>query len=247
MVSMATERTKSSEKVKNGVLGVLILWSIISLVVIVVWATSPGLKGSASCRAELQEVTEKLEEAKVKWTKDKVALEELLEAERQQQAQRRAEVALLLRRLSAANHTLEECRQEQVVLNRNITVLLETLEEFRQSEANLTAQLRLREDQVELLQENVTQLLHQTESCFSLKVAAESQRLAAESQTRACQSSRHFLDKQLLRCKNTSSSPVQCRSSTSSPTSARSVAPPLSAPLTAGWLVWVTWAVLRLT
>lgn len=111
---MATERTKSSEKVKNGVLGVLILWSIISLVVIVVWATSPGLKGSASCRAELQEVTEKLEEAKVKWTKDKVALEELLEAERQQQAQRRAEVALLLRRLSAANHTLEECRQEQV-------------------------------------------------------------------------------------------------------------------------------------
>lgn len=52
-------------------------------------------------------------------------------------------------------------------------------------------------DQVELLQENVTQLLHQTASCFSLQMAAESQKLAAESQTKACESSKNFLQKQL--------------------------------------------------
>lgn len=106
---------------KNGVLGLLALWAIISLVVIVVWATSPGLKGSAACRAELQEVTEKLEGAKVVWNKDKVALEELLEAERQQQEQQRAEISLLLLRLGAINSTLEERQQEQVRLCSGLT------------------------------------------------------------------------------------------------------------------------------
>lgn len=119
MVSMDPGVSKSSQKVKNCVLGLLALWAIISLVVIVVWATSPDLKGSAACRAELQEVTEKLEGAKVVWNKNKVALEELLEAERQQQEQQRAEIALLLQRLGAINGTLEECRQEQVRLARS--------------------------------------------------------------------------------------------------------------------------------
>lgn len=114
MVSMAAGVSKSSQKVKNVVLGLLALWSVVSLVVIVVWATSPDLKGSAECRAELQEVTEKLEGAKAVWNKNKVALEELVEAERQQQQQQRAEMALLLQNLSAVNSTLGECRQEQV-------------------------------------------------------------------------------------------------------------------------------------
>lgn len=52
-------------------------------------------------------------------------------------------------------------------------------------------------DQVELLQENQTQLLHQTASCFSLKVAAESQKTAAEIQNKACESNQQFMQKQL--------------------------------------------------
>lgn len=111
---MAAEVSKSSQKVKNGVLGLLALWSIISLVVIVVWATSPDLKGSAECRAALQESTEKLEGAKVVWNKNKIALEDLLEEEKQQHEQRRAEIAVLLQRLGEINSTLDECRQEQV-------------------------------------------------------------------------------------------------------------------------------------
>lgn len=114
MVSMAAEVSKSSQKVKNGVLGLLALWSIISLVVIVVWATSPDLKGSAECRAALQESTEKLEGAKVVWSKNKIALEELLEAEKEQHERRRAEVAVLLQHLGDINSTLDECRREQV-------------------------------------------------------------------------------------------------------------------------------------
>lgn len=95
-------------------LALLALWSIISLVIIVVWATSPDLKSSAQCRGELQELTEKLEGAKVVWNKNKQALEELVEAEREKQEQQRAEILLLLGRLNATNVTLEECLQEKV-------------------------------------------------------------------------------------------------------------------------------------
>lgn len=111
---MAPVVKKSSQKVKNAVLVLLALWSIISLVVIVVWATSPDWKGSTACRAELLEVTEKMEAAKVVWNKNKVALEDLLKAERQQRDKQRTEISLLLERLSATNSTLEECQQEQV-------------------------------------------------------------------------------------------------------------------------------------
>jgi len=106
--------SKSSQRVKNVVIGVLALWSIISLVTIVVWATSPDLKGSAQCRADLQDMTEKLEGAKVVFSKDKVALEELVEEAREEQVRQRGEILVLLGRLNATNATLEECRQENV-------------------------------------------------------------------------------------------------------------------------------------
>ncbi|XP_041792104.1 uncharacterized protein si:ch211-1a19.3 [Chelmon rostratus] len=197
--------SKSSQKAKNVVLALLALWSIISLVVIVVWATSPDLKSSAQCRAELQDVTEKLEGAKVVWNKNKVALEELVEAAREEQARQRAEILLLLGRLNTTNATLEECRQENVVLNGNISVLQETIEQLRQTELNLTARLGLQEEHIEALQQNVTQNVHQTTSCYSLKAAAESQMLAAQSQTKACESGQQYLQKQLLKCKDVDS------------------------------------------
>lgn len=108
--------SKSSHTAKNVVIGLLALWSIVSLVIIVVWATSPDLKGAAQCRTELQEMTEKLEGAKVVFSKNKVALEELVEEAREEQVRLRGEILLLLGRLNATNATLEECRQENVSL-----------------------------------------------------------------------------------------------------------------------------------
>ena len=108
--------SKSSQTAKNVVLALLALWSIVSLIVIVVWATSPDLKSAAQCRHELQETTEKLEGAKVVYYKNKVALEELVEASREKQERQRQEILLLLGRLNATNITLEECRQENVSL-----------------------------------------------------------------------------------------------------------------------------------
>lgn len=182
------------------VLALLALWSIISLIIIVVWSTSPSLKGAAQCRQELQDTVEKMEGAKVMYNKDKVDLEKRVKTAMEEQARQRTEILLLLERVNATNATLEECRQETVVLNGNISALQEDMEQLRQREANLTAQLVLQEEHIETLQENVTQANHQTMSCFSLKAAAESQMSAAQTQTQACESSKQYLQKRLLKC-----------------------------------------------
>lgn len=44
---------------------------------------------------------------------------------------------------------------------------------------------------------NLTQAVHQTETCLSLKAAADSQMLAAQSMTKACESKQQYLEKQL--------------------------------------------------
>lgn len=193
--------SKSSQKAKSVVIALLALWSVISLVVIVVWATSPDLKSSAQCRVLLQDTKEKLEGAKVVWAADRAALEEKVVEERDKQARLTADNLLLLGRLHATNASLEESRQQNVVLNVNISVLQEEVEQLRQAEVNLTAQLGLKEDHIDALQQNLTQASHQTESCFSLKDAAQSQMAAAQTQTRACQSNQQYLNKQLQKCK----------------------------------------------
>ncbi|XP_034021591.1 uncharacterized protein si:ch211-1a19.3 isoform X2 [Thalassophryne amazonica] len=189
--------SKSSQKVKNVLIAILALWSIISLIIIVVWATSPDLKGAAQCRTELQEATEKLEGAKVVFAKDKAALEEMVEEAREERSRQQAAFLVLLGRLNATNASLEECQQQKALLNMNISALQQQVELHQQTEANLTTQLVLQEDHIENLEQNLTQAFHFTKSCFSLKEAAQNQMMAAESQTKACQSSQQYLQKQL--------------------------------------------------
>nr|XP_046248466.1 uncharacterized protein si:ch211-1a19.3 [Scatophagus argus]XP_046248467.1 uncharacterized protein si:ch211-1a19.3 [Scatophagus argus]XP_046248468.1 uncharacterized protein si:ch211-1a19.3 [Scatophagus argus] len=223
--------SNSSQKVKNMVIALLALWSIISLIIIVVWATSPDLKSSAQCRAELQEVTEKMEGAKVVYNKNKVALEEMVEAEREERVRHKAEILVLLERLNTTNATLEECQQENVILNGNISVLQEKIEQLRQTEANLTAQLSLQEDQIEALQQNVTQTVLETMSCYNLNTAAKSHMLAAENQIKACEVGRQYLQKQLQKCKEVESeapSQLQPQAATTRPSSPAVTASPLA-------------------
>ncbi|XP_063747056.1 uncharacterized protein si:ch211-1a19.3 [Eleginops maclovinus] len=201
---MATA-SKSSQTAKNVVLALLALWSVVSLIIIVVWATSPDLKSSARCRAELQDVTEKLEGAKVVFGKNMVAVEQLLEDARNAEEKLKADFLVLVGRLNETNATLEECRQENVVLNWNISALQEKVELLRQTEANLTTQIGLQQDHIEALQQNMTEAGHQTETCVSLRTAAESQMMAAQSQTRACESRLQYQQKQLQKCKEVES------------------------------------------
>ncbi|RVE73766.1 hypothetical protein OJAV_G00034490 [Oryzias javanicus] len=113
-----TTPSKSSHKVKNALLVILTLWSIIAIIILVVWATSPNLKGAAQCRAELQDATERLEGAKVKFQKDKVALEEKVMEAREENNQKKREILLLMERLNTTNAKLEESRQENVSFHR---------------------------------------------------------------------------------------------------------------------------------
>lgn len=106
--------SKSSQKAKNIVLALLALWSIISLITIVVWATSPSPKPTTQCHDELQDITEKLEGSRVVWNKNKQALEDKVLEEKDKVKQQKVEILLLHERLNATNASLEECLQEKV-------------------------------------------------------------------------------------------------------------------------------------
>ncbi|KAM9761596.1 uncharacterized protein ACNS7B_003978 [Menidia menidia] len=239
--------SKSSQRAKNVVIGVLALWSIVALVTIVVWATSPDLKGSAQCRAELRDLTEKLEGAKVVFQKDKEALERHVEEAREEQDNLRGEIQVLLGRINQTNATLEECRQESVVLRGNISALQLDVEQLRQTEANLTAQLGLQEEQIDGLQHNLTLAVHQVESSSSLRAAAHSQMLAAQTETKACQSTQQYLEKQLQKCKVVESkAPEQTQQAGSSPAPSTDAAPRLAVDPLLSLLTLLVCAGLRL-
>ncbi|CAB1324571.1 unnamed protein product [Coregonus sp. 'balchen'] len=193
--------SKSSQTTRNIVIACLALWSVISLIIIVVWATSPDMKSASQCRAELQTLTEKHEGARVVYAKNKAALEEMVEEGRANQTRQLRETERLLERLGQTNVSLDDCRQENVILGGNITVLEKEIGMHKEIEANLTSEIMLNQEHIEFLQENLTQASHKWESCVALHSAAESRRIAAESQTKACESSKLYLQKQLQRCK----------------------------------------------
>lgn len=193
--------SKSSGQCTKVVIALLALWFIGSLITIVVWSTAPDFKSAAQCRAELKELTVQHEGSKVVCQKNQEALEQMVRQEREESDKLRVLIAALEERLNATNVTLEECRQDNLVLMTNISSLQETVDSLQLIQNNLTVQLSLKEDEIDLLQQNLTQAEHQTEACFSLKEAAEAQTKAAESQLRACQSNQGYLNKQLQKCK----------------------------------------------
>lgn len=205
--------SKSSQTGKNVAIALLALWSIISLIVIVVWSTSPDLKGSAHCHAKLQGATDELEDMKV-------ALEKQVKAAQETQDRQSAQILVLLGNLNATNHTLEEFRQENLILLANVSVLQENITQLLLTEANLTAQISLQQDLIDTLEHNLTQAVHQTKACISLRAAAESQMSAAQTQRQACESEKQFLRKKHQKCKQEDSkAPTQAPASDASPLS----------------------------
>ncbi|KAJ0032711.1 hypothetical protein NQD34_002792 [Periophthalmus magnuspinnatus] len=193
--------SKSSGTCQKLALSLLALWFIGSLITIVVWATAPDFKSAAQCRAELRDLTVQHEGSKVVCQKNQEALEQMVTQAREEQERLTIQILELNDKLNATNHTLEQSRMENLILMTNISALQETVETLEQIQANLTTQLDLKDDHIEALELNLTQAEHQTQSCFSLKDAAEAQTKAAESQTRACQSNQNYLQKQLQKCK----------------------------------------------
>ncbi|XP_029489596.1 uncharacterized protein LOC115109128 [Oncorhynchus nerka] len=198
-----------SKIICNIMIACLFLWSVSSLIIIVVWATSPDMKGDSQCRTDLQNLTEKHEEARVLSSKIKQALEEMVEEGRTNQTRQLINMERFLKRLGKTNVSLADCHQESVILGVNITVLEKEIEMHKEIEAKLTSEITLHQEHIKFLQVNLTWTSHKWVSCEALYSAAESQRIAAESQAKDCESNKQYLQKQLQMCKvNHHSEPV---------------------------------------
>lgn len=99
---------------RNIVIGLLALWSIISLIIIVVWATSPDMKGASECNNNLKKLKEKFAEEKGVWNKDRMALEEQVRQGRTNQSLLLTRMEQLKSQLLALNQSLESCHQQNV-------------------------------------------------------------------------------------------------------------------------------------
>ncbi|XP_051532242.1 uncharacterized protein si:ch211-1a19.3 [Myxocyprinus asiaticus] len=194
--------SKSSQTTRNIVIACLALWSIISLIIIVVWATSPEMKGATQCRTEMQALTERLEGEKVIWTKDRRAQEELVRQGWRNQTFLQNQIDQYKEQLRLLNESLESSLQENAFLNSNITFLESKIEEYRIVEGNLTAEISLQKDQIGALEHNLTLKAHELMSCGALQIAAKQLQTVAEKQTQACETSKQYLQKQLTKCKN---------------------------------------------
>ncbi|KAG1960202.1 uncharacterized protein si:ch211-1a19.3 [Pimephales promelas] len=194
--------SKSSQTTRNIVIACLALWSIISLVIIVVWATSPDMKGASQCRKEMQALTERHEGAKVVWNKDRKALEELVRQGWRNQTALQKQIDQYKEQIQILNISLNVSQQENVILNGNITVLESKIEEYKLIEGNLTTEISLQKDQIEALEHNLTLKAQELASCEAFRLASKQLQTAAERQTQACETTKQYLQKQLMKCKD---------------------------------------------
>ncbi|KAA0707876.1 hypothetical protein E1301_Tti009646 [Triplophysa tibetana] len=189
--------SKSSQTARNIVIALLAIWSIISIIIIVVWATSADMKSASKCRAELQELQEKHEGAKVVWTKDRKALEDLVRQGWRNQSVLQRQIEQQKEQMRFLNLSLEASQQENIILNGNITDLKGKIEEYKVIVGNLSTEISLQKDHIEGLEHNLTLKAQELDSCGALQIAAAQLQNAAEKQHKACETSKQFLQKQL--------------------------------------------------
>ncbi|KAK7127999.1 hypothetical protein R3I93_020553 [Phoxinus phoxinus] len=194
--------SKSSQTTRNIVIACLALWSIISIIIIVVWATSPDMKGASQCRKEMQALTERHEGANVLWTKDRKALEELVRQGWRNQTALQKQIDQYKEQMQILNISLNVSLLENVILNGNITILESKIEEYKLIEGNLTTEIGLQKDQIEALEHNLTRKAQDMATCEALRLASIQLQTAAERQTQGCETTKQYLQKQLKKCKD---------------------------------------------
>lgn len=95
-------------------MALLALWSMVSLIVIVVWATWPPLAGVTQCRAAQQALIEKMEGAKVMKEKEQEVLKSALKLSLENQTKMQEELGSLLESHRKTNASLTESLRLQV-------------------------------------------------------------------------------------------------------------------------------------
>ncbi|KAI4884345.1 hypothetical protein NFI96_020890 [Prochilodus magdalenae] len=192
--------SKSSQTTRNIIIACLALWSVISLITIVVWATSPDMKGASQCRAELQAMQKKFDDEKAVWAKDRQALEDMVRHGWDNQTILQSRIDQLKDQLRNVNLSLDSCLQESAALRANITSLENEIELHKATEANLTAEISQQQDLIENLSFNLTQTVTELETCTELTKAAKILQTVAEKQKEGCLTNQKNLQKQLAKC-----------------------------------------------
>lgn len=210
-------RSKSSRNTCNFLLAFLALWSMISLIVIIVWATWPYMRSQSQCEEARQSIIEKIEGARVVREKNESMLKNQQNISRENQAVLRRELGIIMEKLRETNLSLMESLQEKEVLKENITALKDELEKHMTLQKNLSTVWIWQEAHIDTLQANLTWSLHQWDSCEALLSAAKSQQVAAESQNKACRSTNAYVAKKLNTCRTEDSKGSQQSSLTPKP------------------------------
>lgn len=107
-------RSKSSQNTCNCLVAFLALWSMISLVVIIVWATWPYMRSLSQCEAARQATVEKIEGAKVVSERDQNVLLDQLSNSRGNQTALLRELDIIMEWLRETNVSLMDSLQWKV-------------------------------------------------------------------------------------------------------------------------------------
>ncbi|KAA0719413.1 PWWP domain-containing protein MUM1L1 [Triplophysa tibetana] len=189
-------RSSSAQNACKWILAVLTLWSMVSLIIIVVWVTWPPKASIEQCQAEQQALIEKMEGAKVVKEKEQSILNSTLKLSFENQTELQEELEIILESEREINASLTEILQRQMILKQNETALENNSILLQSKHHRLSSELAQQQDLIETLWVNLSSGAHHLDSCEALRVAANSQQMAAESQRKACQSTASYLAKQ---------------------------------------------------
>lgn len=109
-------RSNSAQNTCKWILAVLTLWSMVSLIIVVVWVTWPPKASIEQCQAEQQALIEKMEGAKVVKEKEQKVLNSTLKLSFENQTELQEELEIILERKTETNASLSESMWLQVSL-----------------------------------------------------------------------------------------------------------------------------------
>ncbi|XP_063076208.1 uncharacterized protein LOC134466240 isoform X1 [Engraulis encrasicolus] len=188
----------------NLLLSSLGLWSCVSLVVIIVWATWPSTRdhNHRLCEAAKQTAIEKCAGVMAFRDRDRRAFEEQLDSSRQAQASLKAELEAVAGRVEEAEVALLTSLQKKETMKDHIATLETAIETHMAQQKNLSSIQASQTAHTHSLQTNLTWNIHHCASCEALVSAANSGQMAAESQNKACISANKYLTKRLNTCRS---------------------------------------------
>ncbi|XP_055057667.2 uncharacterized protein [Misgurnus anguillicaudatus] len=194
-------RSSSAQNTYKWVTAFLMLWSMASLIVIVVWVTWSPKASIEQCRAEQQALIKEMEEAKVVKENEENDFKSTLKLSSENQTELQEELETIHKDQRETKASLAESLNLRMTLKKNLTALenirILHLDEYK----GLSSMLAQQQALIETLWMNVSSEAHHLDSCAALRDAANSQQMAAESQRKACQTQTTYLAKQLENCR----------------------------------------------